>query len=36
MLSTEELGRYVYSEIQDKLGDVFCSNLFLQKVQLIV
>ena len=28
MLSTEELGRYVYSEIQARLGDVFCSNLF--------
>lgn len=28
MLSTEELKNYVYSEIQTRLGDVSCGNLF--------
>ncbi|MDE6662812.1 MAG: hypothetical protein K2K46_05635 [Lachnospiraceae bacterium] len=28
MLSTEELKKYVYSEIQTILGDVSCNNLF--------
>ena len=31
MLSTEELGRYVYSEIQDKLGDVFAVIYFCRR-----
>ena len=28
MLSTEELKNYVYNEVQTRLGEVSCGNLF--------
>ena len=31
MLSTEELKKYIYNEIQGVLGEVSCSNLFFDE-----